>query len=102
MLWLNLNSPSVLWKKLRLCNCVNSQILEGYIPTSRGIDGKGVVKLFLIDHNLSYVISLLLSLSIGLDYARINTKIESVPFVLSVIQEVTELIDLQCYVILTS
>ena len=29
----------------KLCNCVNSQILEDY-PRAGGTDGKGVVKLF--------------------------------------------------------
>ena len=29
----------------RLCNCVNTKILEGY-PRAGGTDGKGVVKLF--------------------------------------------------------
>ena len=42
MLWPNLILTSVLWKKLaqgqRLCDCGNSQILEGYPPAGGQIE----------------------------------------------------------------
>ena len=48
----NSNLPTVLLITLarvkKLCNCVNSQILEGY-PGAGGMNGKGVVNLLCIE-----------------------------------------------------
>ena len=41
-------------QRQRLCNCVKSQIFEGY-PGVRGTDGKGVV-IFFINLNPTYVV----------------------------------------------
>ena len=40
----------------RLCNCVNSQIFEGY-PGVGGTDRKGVVNFFSIELNPAYVVT---------------------------------------------
>ena len=49
MLWPNLNSPGILWKKLDRVKdcaiCVNSQIFEGY-PGVVGRNGEKVENLF--------------------------------------------------------
>ena len=58
MLWPNLNSPDVLWKKLnrvRLCNCVNSHIFRA----TQGWEGQMEKELwiFLIELNPAYFVA---------------------------------------------
>ena len=49
-----------MWKKVeqgqRLCNCVNSQIFEGY-PGVGGTNEKWVVNFFWIELNPAYVVA---------------------------------------------